>query len=48
MKTFYVEQRMKSAKLFHRNNQQQTHYENGIRGSPTMTCIALCGASKTN
>lgn len=30
MKTFYVEQRMKSAKLFHRNNQQQTHYEKGI------------------
>lgn len=30
MKTFYVEQRMKSAKLFHRNNQQHTHYENGI------------------
>ena len=30
MKTFYVEQRKKSAKNFHRNNQQRTHYKNGI------------------
>lgn len=30
MKTFYVEQRKKSAKLFHKNNQKSTHYKNGI------------------
>jgi hypothetical protein len=30
MKTCNVEQRKKSAKLFHKNNQQCTHYKNGI------------------
>lgn len=41
MKTCYFEERKKSAKLFHKNNQQCTHYKNGILNKYEVTLNEL-------